>query len=140
MTTTTPGTTSPALLTDEMLARFDERAPLYDRENRFFDEDFAELKASGYLTSVVPKSFGGGGLGIDEFAKLQRRLAYVAPATAVAVNMHIYWTGVAADLNRIGDHSCDWMLERAAAGDIFAAGHGEAGNDLPLFLSSSSAT
>ena len=140
MTTTTPGTTSPALLTDEMLARFDERAPMYDRENRFFDEDFAELKASGYLTSVVPKSFGGGGLGIDEFAKLQRRLAYVAPATAVAVNMHIYWTGVAADLNRMGDHGCDWMLERSAAGDIFAAGHGEAGNDLPLFLSSSSAT
>jgi alkylation response protein AidB-like acyl-CoA dehydrogenase len=54
--------------------------------------------------------------------------------------MHIYWTGVAADLNRMGDHTCDWILERAAAGDIFAAGHGEAGNDLPLFLSSSSAT
>ena len=28
-----------------MLARFDERAPLYDRENRFFDEDFEELQA-----------------------------------------------------------------------------------------------
>ncbi|MCU1465850.1 MAG: hypothetical protein JWM72_1778, partial [Actinomycetia bacterium] len=24
------------LLSDDMLARFDERAPLYDRENRFF--------------------------------------------------------------------------------------------------------
>ena len=42
---------------------------------------------------------------------------------------------MAADLHRVGDHRCDWMLERAAAGDIFAAGHGEAGNDLPLFLS-----
>ena len=28
----------------EMLARFDERAPMYDRENRFFDEDFEELR------------------------------------------------------------------------------------------------
>src|SRR5262245_3366128 len=106
MATTAANTTSPALLTDEMLARFDERAPTYDRENRFFDEDFAELRASGYLTAVVPKSFGGGGIGIEDFAKLQRRLAYVAPATAVAVNMHIYWTGVAADLNRMGDHGC----------------------------------
>ncbi len=35
------------LLTDEMLARFDERAPVYDKENRFFDEDFKELKQSG---------------------------------------------------------------------------------------------
>ena len=26
---------------------------------------------------------------------------------------------------------CDWMLERAAEGQVFAAGHGEAGNDLP---------
>ena len=42
-----PTTSVDALLTDEMLARFDERAPQYDRENRFFDEDFAELRASG---------------------------------------------------------------------------------------------
>jgi len=112
---------------------------MYDRENRFFDEDFAELKASGYLTSVVPKSFGGGGLGIDEFAKLQRRLAYVAPATAVAVNMHIYWTGVAADLLRNGDESCRWILEKAAEGETFAAIHGEAGNDMPLLLSTTAA-
>ena len=35
-----------------------------------------------------------------------RRLAYVAPATALAVNMHIYWTGVAADLLQTGDDSC----------------------------------
>ena len=38
------------LLTDDMLARFDERAPVYDQENRFFDEDFEELRASGFLT------------------------------------------------------------------------------------------
>jgi hypothetical protein len=38
-------TTSP--FTDEMLDRFAERAPAYDRENRFSQEDFDELKASG---------------------------------------------------------------------------------------------
>ena len=37
------------VLTDEMLGRFDDRAPVYDRENRFFQEDFDELVASGYL-------------------------------------------------------------------------------------------
>ena len=49
------------LLNDDMLARFDERAPLYDRENRFFDEDFEELVASGYLRAPIPTEQGGSG-------------------------------------------------------------------------------
>ena len=117
------------LLSEEMLARFDERAPTYDRENRFFDEDFEELKASGYLLACVPTEFGGSGLSLADYVQLQRRLAYVAPATALAVNMHVYWTGVAADLLRAGDDSCKWMLEKAAEGEVFCALHGEAGNE-----------
>jgi alkylation response protein AidB-like acyl-CoA dehydrogenase len=139
MTATAVSPTIDSVLTDDMLARFDERAPVYDRENRFFQEDFEELRASGYLTVAVPRELGGLGLGIDGVVKLQRRLASVAPATAVAVNMHIYWTGIAADLYRLGDTSCEWMLREAAAGKIFAAGHGESGNDIPVFLSSSKA-
>jgi alkylation response protein AidB-like acyl-CoA dehydrogenase len=136
MTTITTGTT---YLTDDMLARFEERAAGYDRENRFFDEDFAELRESGYLDIAIPEKFGGPGLLLADALALQRRLAYAAPATALGVNMHLYFTGTAADLHRAGDHSCDWILERAAAGDVFAAGHGEAGNDVPLFYSSSTA-
>ncbi len=137
MTTITSTTTD--LLTDDMLARFDARAATYDRENRFFDEDWDELRQSGYLLAAVPTEFGGSGLGLDEVARLQGRLAYYAPATAVAVNMHLYWTGVAADLLRNGDTSCRWLLEKAADGEVFAAIHGEAGNDIPLLLSSSKA-
>ena len=127
------------LLTDEMLARFDERAPRYDKENHFFDEDFEELRASGYVNLALPTEFGGSGIGIDGYSVLARRLAYVAPATALALNMHVYWTGLAADLLRNGDDSCRFILERAADGEIFAALHGEAGNDVPVLLSSSSA-
>jgi len=143
MTTTDPveraSTDITTVLTDEMLARFDERAPVYDRENRFFDEDFAELKASGFLDVAIPADLGGGGLGLDEYSQLLRRLAYYAPATALAVNMHVYWTGVAADLRRAGDESCQFILDKAAEGEILAALHGEAGNDMPLLLSSASA-
>jgi alkylation response protein AidB-like acyl-CoA dehydrogenase len=131
--------TTASVLTEDMLARFDERAPLYDRENRFFTEDFEELVRSGFLKVAVPTELGGAGLGLDEVSKLLRRLAYVAPATAVAINMHVYWTGVAADLLRNGDSSCRWILEKAAEGEVFAAIHGEAGNDIPLLLSSSTA-
>src|ERR687885_587889 len=108
-TLSAPSTTS--ILTDEMLARFGERAPVYDRENRFFDEDFDELRSSGYLTCNVPTELGGGGLSLVDVCRLQRRLAYRAPATALAVNMHLYWIGVAADLRRFGDPSLEWLLE-----------------------------
>jgi alkylation response protein AidB-like acyl-CoA dehydrogenase len=123
-----------------MLGRFDQRAPIYDHDNSFFDEDFDELCSSGFLKIAVPTEFGGGGLRLDEVSSVIRRLAYVAPATAVAVNMHLYWTGVAADLLRAGDESCRWMLEKAADGEVFSAIHGEAGNDLPLLLSTAQAT
>jgi alkylation response protein AidB-like acyl-CoA dehydrogenase len=128
-----------ALLSDEMLARFDERAPMYDRENRFFTEDFEELRASGYLHAAVPAELGGSGLRLNEVMRLQQQLAYHAPATAVAVNMHLYWTGLAADLARFGDERCAFILREAADGHVFAAGHGEAGNDLGLFASTAQA-
>jgi alkylation response protein AidB-like acyl-CoA dehydrogenase len=139
MTTQTAPRTANEFLTDDMLVRFGERAPTYDLENRFFDEDFEELRNSGYLTCAVPADLGGGGFSLADVCRAQRRLAYRAPATALAVNMHIYWTGVAADLRRMGDPSLEWLLKEAAAGEIFAAGHGEAGNDLPVLLSSARA-
>ena len=140
--TINPGVTAPTaatLLTDDMLARFDERAPRYDRENSFFTEDFEELRDSGYLLASVPTEFGGLGLSLAEINRLQRRIAYVAPATAVGINMHHYFVGLCADLHRAGDPSADWVLAKAADGHVFAAGHGESGNDVPVLLSSSSA-
>ncbi len=130
---------STELLTDEMLQRFDERAPVYDRENRFFQEDFDELRTSGYLKGPLPQALGGAGLNLAAVNRLQRRLAYNAPATALGINMHLYWLGLAADVQRAGDPSCDWLLRQAADGYVLAAGHGESGNDVPVLLSSSKA-
>jgi alkylation response protein AidB-like acyl-CoA dehydrogenase len=135
--TTTPTRTE--LLTDEMLGRFDERAPALDRANQFFDEDFEELRDAGYLTASIPPEFGGAGLNLAEINRLQREIAYVAPATALAVNMHHYFVGLCADLHRAGDPSGDWVLAKAAEGHVFAAGHGEVGNDIPILLSSAGA-
>jgi len=126
-------------LSEDVIARCGSRAAGYDRDNRFFAEDFEELRAAGYLKMTVPTELGGHGMSLAEVCREQRRLAYRAPATALATNMHLYWTGVAADLRRMGDASLEWMLREAAAGEVFAAGHGEAGNDLPLFLSTAKA-
>jgi alkylation response protein AidB-like acyl-CoA dehydrogenase len=53
--------------------------------------------------------------------------------------MHCYWTGLAADLLKMGDDSVKWILEKAAAGEVFAAIHGEAGNEFPAMYSTSKA-
>jgi alkylation response protein AidB-like acyl-CoA dehydrogenase len=140
MTATDRLTDLPAdVLTDDMLERFDKRAPDYDRENRFFQEDFDELNASGYLKIALPEDMGGSGLTLAQVNRLQRRLAYHAPATALGVNMHVYWVGVAADLRRLGLPGGEWILRQVAAGQVLAAGHGETGNDTPVLLSSSTA-
>ena len=127
------------LLSDDLLKRCAKRASIYDRDNRFCQEDFDELKAAGYLLLTVPPDFGGQGLSLAEMARETRRLAYHAPATALCLNMHHYWVGLAADLHRAGDCSTDWILERAGKGDVFAAGHAETGNDVPLLYSTTKA-
>jgi alkylation response protein AidB-like acyl-CoA dehydrogenase len=127
------------LLTEPLLEKCRSRAATYDRENRFFQEDFDELRAAGYLLMSVPKEFGGLGYSLHEVSRETRRLAMYAPATALAMNMHHYWVGLAADLWRRGDKSCEWILREAGAGEVFAAGHAETGNDLPVLLSTAKA-
>ncbi|MFN8526658.1 MAG: acyl-CoA dehydrogenase family protein [Chloroflexota bacterium] len=127
------------VLTEDMLQQFGERVAAYDRENRFFTEDFEDLRRSGYLLMPIPRELGGHGMNVAEVAREQRRLAYRAPATALATTMHLYWMGVAADLYRLGDDSLRWMLEEGARGEVYAAGHAEPGNDLPLLYSTAKA-
>ena len=127
------------VLTDEVLARIHHRAPGYDRDNVFFTEDLEELAAIGYLRALVPESFGGLGLTMQEVAHEQVRLAMAAPATALAVNMHLVWTGVAKTLHDRGDDSLDFVLRDASAGEIYAFAISEAGNDLVLFDSTTDA-
>jgi alkylation response protein AidB-like acyl-CoA dehydrogenase len=129
----------PLIVSEDLLERCRQRAAGYDRDNRFFQEDFDELKQAGYFLMTVPRELGGFGMKLHEVAQQTRRLANYAAPTALACNMHHYWIGLAADLWRAGDKSCEWMLREAAAGEIYAAGHAESGNDLPLLLSTTKA-
>jgi alkylation response protein AidB-like acyl-CoA dehydrogenase len=126
-------------LSDELLARCAARAPGYDHEHRFFTEDFAELRDAGYLRIAVPEALGGQGMSLAQVVHEQRHLGYHAAPTALAINMHLYWTGIAADLWRSGDTSLEWVLQEARRGAIFAAGHAESGNDIPVLLSTTKA-
>ncbi len=130
--------TKPMQLTElpiDLLETFRDRAGDLDLTNGYFHEDLAELRELGYLAAAVPADLGGWGLDLAQMAASQRRLARYAPATALAMSMHTYWVGIATELDRAGDGSLRWILEAALAGEVFAAGHAEAGNDIPVLLS-----
>src|SRR3954447_17693554 len=127
--------TSGTVLSEALLERCRERAAGYDKENRFCQEDFNELREAGYLNLTLPPEFGGPGLTLNQYTREARRLAKYAPATALCLNMHHYWVGTAADSWRAGDKSVGFILKDAAAGEVFAAGHAEAGNETSILMS-----
>src|SRR4051812_22443969 len=124
--------TDRSLLDDALLERIRARAAAYDHDNEFFTEDLAELTEAGYLRALVPESLGGAGLSLREVAREQQRLAAAAPATALGVNMHLVWTGVAKALHDRGLDFLDFVLQGAGAGDVFGFGLHRGRNDLGL--------
>ena len=93
---------------------FKARVSQHDRENSFPFENVAAMKASGYLNMTLPAEFGGGGANLLDFVLAQERLARGDGPTAVAINMHIFLTGVHADLWRLGDESERPFIEAVA--------------------------
>jgi alkylation response protein AidB-like acyl-CoA dehydrogenase len=136
---TTSSTAPVAVLDDALLGRIRSRAAGHDAGNTFPFDDVTELADAGYLRALVPTGFGGLGLSLAEVAVEQARLAAHAPATALAVNMHLVWTGVAKAMHERGDGALDFVLSEAAQSAVFGFGVSEPGNDLVLFGSSTDA-
>lgn len=126
-------------LPDDLIERIRGRAASVDANNVFPEQDLTDLRAAGYLSILVPEALGGAGLSLAEAAQLQQRLATAAPATALAVNMHLVWTGVAKVMADRGDDALRFVQEGAVSGEVFAFGISEAGNDLVLFGSDTDA-
>ncbi len=101
---------------------FAERAPTYDRENRFPFENYEDLRASDYLTLTVPEELGGGGATLYELVLAQERLAQGDGSTALAVNMHVSPIGQWASIWReTGDERLESLLRGVAAGEVIWA-------------------
>ncbi|MFI5485973.1 acyl-CoA dehydrogenase family protein [Micromonospora echinaurantiaca] len=92
-------------LAEEHAADFATRAARYDAENTFVRENFAAMRASGFLAATAPAEAGG--LGVDSLHDLTvavSRLARGCPATAIAANMHL---GFTFDISRTLRRSAD---------------------------------
>ena len=127
------------ILTPALLERLRGRAASYDRDNSFFTEDLEDLRSAGYLALFTAPEAGGSGFTIGQVAQSQRLLATAAPATALAINMHHVWCGVAHLLALRGDQSLDFILKDAAKGELYAFGVSEPGNPAVLFDSTTTA-
>ena len=55
-------TTTTGFLRDELIEECGRRAPAYDRENKFFSEDWEAIKGTGFLKINTPKELGGYGM------------------------------------------------------------------------------
>lgn len=122
-----------AVLTQELLLGIRDRAAGYDERNEFPHQDLEVLKGAGYLAALTPVEDGGLGWNFAAVVDAQKKLAAFAPATALAVNMHLIWSGVAAIFQAHGNDNLDFILKDAAAGHIYAFGISEVGNDAVLF-------
>ena len=117
-----PHPSDTTVLSVDILEGIRDRAPGLDDRNEFFFEDLEILTRIGYLK---PRSLG-------QMIYDQRLLASYAPATALGVGMHLTWMGVARDMVAAGEDHLQWVLDDGAAGELFAFGVSERGNDRVL--------
>ncbi|MFD2673936.1 acyl-CoA dehydrogenase family protein [Gulosibacter bifidus] len=134
----------PLDLSDDLLEAFRARAAEHDRENSFPVADLEDLQRIGYLRQFVPAELGGSGHGLREVVHQQARLAAAAPATALAVNMHLITGGVARVLAErgaptLGPNDNDLVWQHIADDAVIALGISEPGNDAVLLDSTVSA-
>src|SRR4051794_34875338 len=87
-------------LAESLGPRFAERAARYDREASFPHENYAELRAAGFLALCVPEAHGGLGADFKTYSLLSATLGKYCGATALTFNMHAcstLWPGALAD-------------------------------------------
>ena len=81
----------------ELRGEFDGRAAELDRGGGFPHENYERLRETGYLRGPVPAELGGLDADLVETARAQRALGWGCASTALAVNMHHFQVGSAAD-------------------------------------------
>jgi alkylation response protein AidB-like acyl-CoA dehydrogenase len=126
-------------LAAELAAEFGERAGEIDREGRFPHENFARLKETGYLTLPVPEDLGGAGADLATVCRAQSILAGGCASTALAVNMHLFGLGAAAESVAGGEDEARMVLQLAGTGVLIGGSFTDAATGLNVRASSTPA-
>src|SRR5512132_4000825 len=70
------------------LERFAPRAAAHDRDATFPFDDYADLRAEGFLGLCVPQRFGGLGAHYETYCLVAEQLAQGNASTSLTFNMH----------------------------------------------------
>lgn len=73
----------------QLSAEWAKRAEEYDRTGSFPFRNFQELKEEGFLRLTVPKVYGGEGLTLSQFLRIQEILAQGDASTALGLGWHL---------------------------------------------------
>ncbi|MBL8128589.1 MAG: acyl-CoA/acyl-ACP dehydrogenase [Chloroflexia bacterium] len=84
-------------LADSLAAPIAARAAETDRSGTFPFENFAEMRAAGFLGLTVPEEYGGLGANPLEYALAIERIGRACGSTALAANMHLSLIGKIAE-------------------------------------------
>ena len=135
MTTAAPPKTDWIEVIRELGPRFAARASAHDRDDRFVDENYAELRRQRIFSAGVPTELGGGGASYRELCDMLRVLAQSCSSTALALAMHTHTLASAVWRWRHDAAPLEAFLRRVAAeelvlvtsgGSDFLAGSGTA--------------
>jgi acyl-CoA dehydrogenase len=110
----------------QLAEEFRGTAAEYDRTGEFPMANYDRMREAGYLRAAVPEELGGLGAGLAQMAQAQQALARGCASTALAVNMHQFQVGVAADGWRNGGPTEAFLRRVADEGPILASTGAEA--------------
>lgn len=103
---------------------FAARAAAADAADAFVAENYAELKATGFIAAGVPVELGGGGATHEELAEVLRVLAGYCPSTALALSMHTHQVLIAVWRWLYDKAPVEGLLRRVAAENIVLVSSG----------------
>lgn len=113
-TAQTPSTAHWLELTKQLGTRFAERSQMMDESDRFVYENYADLKAHGFISMGVPQELGGAGLNHTQLCEVLYELAQYCSSTALALAMHTHQVATAAWRREHQNAPVEGLLKRVA--------------------------
>lgn len=76
------------LLIDQLGEQLEANGIIHDQNDSFVANNYQLLKKNGYLTAMIPKLLGGGGVAFKDMCEILVKIAHYCPSTALALSMH----------------------------------------------------
>jgi len=92
-----------------------------DRSGSISPEVFADLRAEGLTSALVPVEFGGGGATFDEMGQILRALARYDASTAVTLAMHTHLVAAQVWRYKHGIAEAEKVLRKVADGAVLVS-------------------